>query len=234
MLPALVLTIVTAAGAALLILGWRGRRVGDHPHCRRCEFDLSGQPASSHACPECGADIRHPRALAVGQRHRRPWLATAGGLVLLCGIAGSLFVGSGVSKSIAWERYKPVAWLIRDGRSAAAATRDPALAELLRRQQAGLLSARHLATVVDAALKVQGDRLTTWDRRWGDFVEAARQSNGVSEAQWRTYAEQAVTTDYLRLSVSARVGLRVLRICDDGSAVIAYQILKEFERPQRQ
>lgn len=207
----LVIAIAIAVlGAWMLRRGWRGRRVGDHPHCRRCEFDLSGRPAGSHVCPECGADVRQPRAVAVGERHRRPWLATAGGLVLLCGIAGFVFVGSGLSKSISWERYKPVAWLIRDGRSAAAATRAPALAELLRRQQAGLLSARHVAAVVDAGLKVQGDRSRPWDQRWGDFVEAARRSNGLGDAQWRTYAEQAVRTDYFRLSVTPRLGTRGL------------------------
>jgi hypothetical protein len=133
---------------------------------------------------------------------------TAGALVLLCAIGVMVFVSSGLAKRVAWERYKPVAWLIRDGRSVDSVTRNSALAELLRRQQAGFLSQQQVDAVVDAALKVQSDRSTTWDYRWGDLVEGARQSGTVSVVQWRTYAEQAVTTNYFWLSVSKRVGTK--------------------------
>src|SRR5690349_6074803 len=57
----LLLTVPPAAtlllGVVLLALGLRGRRVGDHPYCRRCGFDLFGLPPAHPACPECGADL---------------------------------------------------------------------------------------------------------------------------------------------------------------------------------
>ena len=227
--PTILLTLATATallGAWLLRRGWRGRREGDHPHCRRCEFDLFGRATDSDACPECGADIHEQHAIAIGERHRRPGLATAGALILLCGVAGSVFVGSHLSKGIAWERYKTVAWLIRDGRSTDSDSRNIALAELLRRQQAGSLSTRQVAAVVDAALTLQGDRSAAWDFRWGDFVEAARKANGVNDAQWRTYAAQAVTTDYFWLSVTPRVSTREVPM-----AQLAYRKARVGRKP---
>jgi len=42
LLPAIALIslAITLLGAVALLLGWHRRRVGDHPFCRRCGFDL--------------------------------------------------------------------------------------------------------------------------------------------------------------------------------------------------
>src|SRR5262245_9621381 len=50
--------------------GLRGRRVGDHPHCRRCRFDLFGKPETSTQCPECGANLDEAHATVIGVRKR--------------------------------------------------------------------------------------------------------------------------------------------------------------------
>lgn len=44
------------AALALLIRGWRGKRIDDHPLCRACGFDLSGN-SDAKSCPECGAAL---------------------------------------------------------------------------------------------------------------------------------------------------------------------------------
>src|SRR5690606_6583837 len=64
---------VTMLGAALLSLGLRGRRVNDHPICRKCGFDLVGredldQTWGDAVCTECGADLKGRRAIVPGQR----------------------------------------------------------------------------------------------------------------------------------------------------------------------
>jgi tRNA(Ile2) C34 agmatinyltransferase TiaS len=50
-------------GISALVRGLRGRRIDDHPLCRRCGFDLTGKPETSTRCPECGSDLRRPRAI---------------------------------------------------------------------------------------------------------------------------------------------------------------------------
>src|SRR3954447_10809108 len=57
----------------LFLLAWsvRRRRVDDHPVCRRCGFDLTGRPAGSSGCSECGADLSRRRAIRRGNRARR-------------------------------------------------------------------------------------------------------------------------------------------------------------------
>src|SRR5688572_29100978 len=42
--------LVLIAATVLLIAGLRGRRVDDHPLCRRCGFDLVGSPRESVVC----------------------------------------------------------------------------------------------------------------------------------------------------------------------------------------
>ena len=62
--------LMLLAGAVLLVIGLRGRRVGDHPVCRRCGFDLFGNPAAAR-CPECGADLGVSGAVRTGHLRRR-------------------------------------------------------------------------------------------------------------------------------------------------------------------
>ena len=95
------------AAIALLVWSWRGRRVGEHPHCRRCGFDLFGNPAANR-CGECGADLTKRRAVVTGQRRRRPLAAaTALFLALACRAWG----GSSAN-SAGWFDRKPD-WLLR-------------------------------------------------------------------------------------------------------------------------
>ena len=102
-------------GGVLLAVGWRGRRVGRHPVCARCGFELSGIPVTPEAgrppCPECGCALDDPKSIAIGSRRRRPVVALVGAVLLIGGLA----VGGGVavlaSGSPAFMPYKPVALL---------------------------------------------------------------------------------------------------------------------------
>jgi hypothetical protein len=99
----------TAAAGSLLLLAWawRGRHVGDHPHCRKCEFDLFGNPTAER-CGECGTDLMQRRAITAGLRRRRPLIALTAVLLLL----GALTWGGHSTYSAAWFDDKPN-WLLR-------------------------------------------------------------------------------------------------------------------------
>jgi hypothetical protein len=59
----IVVALVLGVGAvAALYVGWRGRRLGNHPLCRACSYDLVGH-AETNECPERGADLRRRRAV---------------------------------------------------------------------------------------------------------------------------------------------------------------------------
>lgn len=89
------------AGVVLLLIGLRGRRVGDHPHCRRCGFDLCGRPVGTHLCGECGASLDAPRAIEIGLRQRRPAIVLLGLIaVASCGT----FIAPNISPTFAAAR----------------------------------------------------------------------------------------------------------------------------------
>src|SRR5947208_14150931 len=76
--PLLIVSLaVGAASAASIVFALRGRRIDDHPLCRRCRYDLSNLPESSTRCPECGADLAAGRAIRIGHRHPRRAVAAA-------------------------------------------------------------------------------------------------------------------------------------------------------------
>lgn len=113
-------------------------------------------------------------------------------------------VGWGTYQKVDWQTYKPVVLLIReaDGTDRYAL---PALNELLRRQRTGLLSKTHVSSVIEAGLRLQGDGARPWTPGWGDFIETARLDGTISDAQWKKYAEQAASTDWLSIHVRPKL-----------------------------
>ena len=64
-------------GVALVIRGLVGRRIDDHPICRKCRFDLVGlydpaQPTREIRCPECGAELQTPATTNIEHPHTKP------------------------------------------------------------------------------------------------------------------------------------------------------------------
>jgi len=77
----LVVALWIVFGAMVLKRGWWPRRVGDTPHCRKCDYILSGD---QRRCPECGSTLQ-PRSVVRGERHRNLLLAGIGGVFIACG-----------------------------------------------------------------------------------------------------------------------------------------------------
>src|SRR3954467_8495060 len=102
---------VALLGLWLLVRGLRGGRVGDHPRCRACGFDLFGLPSGRGRCTECGADLSRPRASVTGVRRRRPGMLAIGATLFLLATAtatGSVLTRRG---KIEWYHHEP-AWLL--------------------------------------------------------------------------------------------------------------------------
>lgn len=183
---------VLCAGCGLFALALRGRRVDDHPLCRRCGFDLFGKPDTSTKCSECGAVLDRKRAVRIGHRKRRGRMAALALVpMLLCGSwLGALAWGT--AKGVNWNVYKPCWALEREIDSNDAAASGSALTELTRRIRAGTLSDQQLAEVTDHVLTRQADLQKSWSPPWSTLIETARDAGRLPDEKWQRYARQAV------------------------------------------
>lgn len=183
----LLLALPVLAGIFLVRRGLRGRLIGDHPVCRRCGFDLFGLPDDQNRCPECGSDVRAASAVQTGHRRRRMGMVYTGFALLL--LAGLIVIGAGggVLRDVDWQAAKPAAWLAREARNGDVAAWN----ELSRRTRNGWISADRAQSLVTHALALQKDLAKTWLPAAGDFIETARSTKLVTDADWQTYARQA-------------------------------------------
>ena len=184
------------AGGALVAVGVRGRRVGDHPHCRRCGFDLHGLPVGFGRCPECGATVETAGGLIgsatrTGRRERRRraigWGVVLGGP----GVVWLGLLGATVVPGLNATAHSP-AWLLERQAGLSSYFGGPAAAaELERRYSAGALSDAAVKRIAAGFLDDQADAALPWVAAKGDFIESARSAGLLTEAQWQRYGEGA-------------------------------------------
>ena len=137
--------ILTVAGALLLKFGARTRRVGDTPHCPRCNYILTGQQVR---CPECGTAV-DARTVVRGQRRTRTGVLVTGVFMISAGL-GVMLIGTALSiiYRVDWNRHKPLRWLLADmGES-----NTPAWMEIHRRLDEHLLTESEQNAVVEKGL----------------------------------------------------------------------------------
>ena len=171
-------------GICLLVWGWRGRTIDDHPVCRGCRYDLTTVYPDRPACPECGADTTVDGAVRFGNRRKRiAWLWTG---VILILVSGAWLIQSAVGVDL--TKYKPT-WVLRfeargtdDERAA-----TKALGELLDRITTKRLSAAQITSLVEDALSVQADTTKPWLTQWGDVVVSAHQMGLVTPKHFARY-----------------------------------------------
>jgi hypothetical protein len=184
-------SLLAAASIVALAFALRGRRVDDHPVCRKCGFDLFGKPDSSSVCSECGADLGRRQAVRVGRRERRGKLAAVAAPPLVVCLTWLSLLGWGTARGLDWNQRKPVWWLIREARGANVATRDAAFVELTSRFKAGRLDPLDVGVITDAALDVQGNPDRIWTVAASDVIDAVRDAKQMPPARWQRYVRQA-------------------------------------------
>lgn len=205
----LVWIVAISVGTTLLVVGQRGRKIDDHPICRRCGFDLTGKPETTLQCAECGADLEAPLAIVFGHRERRKGLMLAGLTLLIpCWL---------IIATLGWFRisgteltpWKP-AWLLQYELDSTAAAANIAAKELIARLRAGQLDDARIQSIVTGALERQKDTSLSMDaiRPWLDFIDAANSMGKVRKEDWFAYGQRVIALS-LDVRPTVRLGERV-------------------------
>jgi len=203
MMYVILLSGVSLFGLLLLVLGVRGRRIDDHPLCRKCKYDLVGTADLQANCPECGSELSRSRATRFGNRKRKRKTLVLGLLIFTTSLTGSGFLVLAHAKNFDWYPYKPL-WMLSSELTTNVSPLSPripnrAQMEVIKRLKDDELSKKQIHRLVEKALRLQADLNTKWDHFWGDFVEDAWYKEKLTSDQLHQYMA-TITSSSLHLS----------------------------------
>ena len=135
-------------GLLVLRFGRWPKRKGDSPHCRKCDYNLTGLGDGN--CPECGNAFTLATANR-GDRKRNPALIWAGSAMISIALVFASITAYRKAMTVNWYHYRPYSW-VRDDLAHA---KDPSTAykaflELNQRQTAAKLSPAEIEQFDDA------------------------------------------------------------------------------------
>lgn len=186
------LVLIAALGAWLLVLGLRGRRIDDHPVCRKCRFDLLGVYPSVAVCPECGAKTDGECVVLIGRRRKRRAVVAVGVLMLIGALAAGGGLGWASSRNYDWNRVKPLWLLRREARGVEVSIAELAIRETTRRIQAGRVGRVAASGFITEAL----DNVTSKTRNrygdWSTLFNAARVKGLATPEEYVRFVRQTV------------------------------------------
>ena len=205
-LSVLVWCLPLLAGAVLVWWARLGSPTACPPSCRRCGYNVSGRPADSTRCSECGADLGGPGAVVELRRTRsRLLMAFSWAMLFVSGIPLGV-----TSIQFSWSDWyfvaasnSLVAWHSEKGRGPFA---DRARDVWLRRFSADQLTAVEQSRLYDHLLTFQGDLTRPWRQDWEDTLHDALLKNKLATAQAQRYVRNTVSSISVRVRSRIRVG----------------------------
>jgi hypothetical protein len=198
------LLAAVVVGVLFLLWGIRGKRLDDHPTCRQCGFDLENVYPAGVTCPECGAGLKRPKSVRIGQRRKRPVLIGLGLLLMIAPVAPIAMAAFAALTGKDFNEYLPLGVLVWEGRRADAKSGKGIANELLTRMTSGKLAAAQEDAIVDMALDRQENADLPWDEAWGDLIERGKLDGRLSEAQQQRFLKNAIVP---RLRARPRVAV---------------------------
>lgn len=213
--------VLLVAGILLLRRGQWPRRTGTTPHCSKCGYNLSSLvtlPDQLPRCPECGTPAT-PWRIKLGERPIRPSLVWAGGALAILGILSLTSLFSTSLRDFQWIHLEPLGWLLRDLGSQRTSARQRSWSEIMRRENAGLLSEADESKVIDRALQGRALTMDSHDDVIAEYVARRYLDNKLTPAQSDRFF--ARITD-VQLAVRPVVG---------AQSPLPYVIRSEHPRP---
>lgn len=113
------IVVLAGVGGIGILLGFLSlwpARVGLEPHCRGCNYNLTGLELDGPGirCPECGRDVSARRAIRLGRRVRRRKARIAGLVLFLIGITPLAGVGIAIWRGFDIYAWLPPSWLLAE------------------------------------------------------------------------------------------------------------------------
>lgn len=197
-------------GAALLYALRYPARRGETPHCRRCDYNLTGLDlgAGDARCPECGASLRAAHAIVLGERLPTRARRVGGVIVALLACSVLVPVALRVVTELGHPANRPAWLLIRDFRLGSARKANGALHELERRETLGRLTPSQLNQLTEACLAEQAaaaPRAATLSEAL-QFLGQHYQAGALSAAQRQRFFAEAIANATLEIRSRAPVG----------------------------
>lgn len=192
-------------GMFLLITGIRGRKIDQHPLCKKCRFDLTGRDDTHDKCSECGADLQTRGAIVHGNRARHPGRIVRGSVLLVVLLLIITPFAIKALSRVNWASYLPI-WTLRMQTVNDTRWADAAWGQLLHRLYDKQLSDAKIQMLIKDAMTLQADTTRPWQVGAGSFFETAWCDRKVSSADWKTYARTALTSS---LEVQVRPNVNI-------------------------
>src|SRR5687767_283643 len=134
-----------------LLLTARKNRVGDSPHCPKCDYLLHG--LTSPTCPECGHPVTESNIVKGERQTNRKSLAM--GLVFLTvPLLLASTIGLHLARNFNWYKLRPTSWVLDDSTSKDRRI-DPSVAHREPRRRWDTLSPSHQHRFIQLALAEQ-------------------------------------------------------------------------------
>ncbi len=226
---AAVCLLALPVGLWFVVRGVRGGRVGVLPHCRRCDFELTGNAAlgvlfgpkgdgdaveKQTKCPECGAELLKPDSIRIGAFKRRWFSALAGMLIMttaLLTLGGGVMTLGAASVSSRFVKSSPTWLLDWQLRNAGQASVDAICREVVRRDQAQLVTVADAATLMDSVLACCERPDIAWSASMTSVMNTLELTRGtpMSDGEWGRLFAKGIKSLDVRVRPKVREGAQV-------------------------
>lgn len=178
-------------GIWLLVNGLHGVRRDEHSCCSNCEFDLSGTPDHVSVCTECGADLRKPYAIRLGNLQKRPAWVLWGLLLIAAGLPGATYVVNFKGAKQQINNHAPTSVLVAHVLGTTSPDKNivDVLVDRIDRDE---VDVQDIDALIKHALTTQADQSIEWSPRLGSIVTAAIYEGHASQSEITQYIDHAM------------------------------------------